>query len=558
MCLLWEIKMNPTNKFLSERYEKYEIEDELSSKIKALKRENKQLKKEVKRVKKQNDHFKSSKAYKLWKFYSNLDNQKDGTKSKTKNLKDIKVALISDQFTYDSFKYEFNIVSLDPKKWKKQFASEKPDIFFCESAWEGHNFKGTAAPWKDLIMKYYDSEKDNRKILLDILDYCRKNNIPTVFWNKEDPVHYKTERYSFAETAKEFDYIFTSAAECVERYEKDFNHPNVHVLMFAGQPKMFNPLNLSDETIDEVVFAGSYYRFHPHRTKLMDYIFDKLIENGQDLLIYDGQYYFDRNDYPERYQKYTVPTVKFKEIPNIYKKMKWGLNFNIVVDSQSMFARRVFELSLSYVNIITNYSPGIEKIFADNVFVFDKGGDLPDFNEDYDEKRLNNLYNVLQNHTYTARWKQILDTIGFEYRESKRDISIIFKLQDIEELEGIITQFNSIDYDEKLLKIIIGDDCDVDVDEIMAKYPVIYSMSFKKDKLKIKTQYFILIDGNVDSSFIKKAILHYQYLNKRVSICEGDDKFKLGIENTIENKIISKVNRKYLNTSDSEIVVYYI
>ncbi len=131
-------------------------------------------------------------------------------------------------------------------------------------------------------------------------------------------------------------------------------------------------------------------------------------------------------------------------------------------------------------------------------------------------------------------------------------------MNDIEELEGIISQFNSIDYDDKVLKIIIDSDCDVDVDEVMAKYPVIDSMSFKKDKLKIKTQYFILIDGNIDSDFIKKAILHYQYLNKRVSICEGDDKFKLGIESTIENKVISKANRKYLKASDIEIDVYYI
>jgi hypothetical protein len=47
-------------------------------------------------------------------------------------------------------------------------------------------------------------------------------------------------------------------------------------------------------------------------------------------------------------------------------------------------------------------------------------------------------------------------------------------------------------------------------------------------------------------------------LNKRISICGGKDKFKLGIEDTIENKIIGKANRKYLRSSDLEIEVYYI
>jgi spore maturation protein CgeB len=111
-----------------------------------------------------------------------------------------------------------------------------------------------------------------------------------------------------------------------------------------------------------------------------------------------------------------------------------------------MFARRVFEYSLYNVNILTNYSKGVRKIFKDNVFEFNDMETLPDFNGDYEEKRLNNLYNVLENHTYTERWKQILDTMGFEYIEEEDHISIIYKIEDLYKLDDVIANFNQVDY----------------------------------------------------------------------------------------------------------------
>lgn len=545
--------MNQIDNGLAERYKKYEIEDELNSEIKDLKNE-------IKRLKKENKHLKSTKAYKVWKKYAGLKNEDVdyGKRSRVPNLKDIKVALISDQFTYDSYKYEFEVISLNPKTWKKQFIREKPDLFFCESTWYGHNYKGNDAPWEGKIIKLMKADEENRTILLEILEFCKSNGIPTVFWNKEDPPHYRDEVQSFAETAKEFDYIFTSSKECLKQYKKDFNHPHVNVLMFAGQPKMFNPLNLTNESIDEIVFAGAYYHNFPERLKLMDDIFDRIIASGHRLLIYDRHYYYDWNAFPDRYSEYIRPAIPFDQIPEIYKKMKWGLNFNTVTESESMFARRIYELALSNVNIITNYSLAVEKLFGDNVFVFDRRDDLPDFDKDYEEQRMNNLYNVLENHTYTARWKQILDTIGFEYVDDKKDVSVIFKLSNPNELESIVNRFNSMDYDSKVLKILIDGEFELDADAAMEKYHVIDSISFKRKDLKIKTEYFIIADENVDADFIKKAILHYQYLNKRISICKGDDKFRLDVEDTIDGKLINKVNKSLISASNLEIEVYYI
>ena len=68
--------------------------------------------------------------------------------------------------------------------------------------------------WENKITK---DERSDRSILFEILKYCKENKIPTVFWNKEDPVHYNNEYGgSFSDTAKNFDYIFTSAEECIK------------------------------------------------------------------------------------------------------------------------------------------------------------------------------------------------------------------------------------------------------------------------------------------------------------------------------------------------------
>ena len=533
--------------------------DLLSVENEKLTRENKSLKSRIDRLKKSNQSLLNSKSWKITKplrKFSSYSKTKKNTPSKDEvpNLKDIKVALIADQFTYDCYKYEFNVITINPDNWKEKFDSEKPDLFFCESAWEGHNFKGDA-PWLGKIYNSYTNPNETRHPLLDILEYCKSNSIPTVFWNKEDPPHYRNKRRSFADTANEFDYIFTSSKECVKHYKNDYNHPHVNALLFAGQPKMFNPMKLSDESIEEVVFAGSYYQNHPERTRMMDDIFDRLIKNNIDLLIYDRQYYKDGNDFPERFSKYIHPPIEYSEIPDVYRKMKWGLNFNIVTQSETMFARRIYELALSNVNIISNYSLAVEKIFGANVFVFDRRDDLPDFNKSYENQRMNNLYNVLENHTYTNRWKQILDTMGFEYVEDEKDITVIFKLNKTEEIKNTIDKFNQIDYKDKVLKIIVENE---DIESISEKYPEIDSIHAKINDLKIDTEYWIVVEDDIEPEFIKKAILHYQYLDNNISITKGREKFTLNVENNAENKVIHKSNFNIINQSDIKLEVYYI
>jgi FtsZ-binding cell division protein ZapB len=545
-------------KYLSERY----CLNQLKSENEDLKNENDELKHANFNLKKINEHFKSTKAYKFWNKCRGIKGEieKENSTQDIKNLKDIKVALISDQFTYDSFKYEFKIVEITPTNWLEQFKEEKPDLFFCESTWEGY-CNGKKGDWENKITK---DERSDRSILFEILKYCKENKIPTVFWNKEDPVHYNNEYGgSFSDTAKNFDYIFTSAEECIKKYKKDYNHPNVHSLMFAGQPKIFNPLNLNKNKIEEVVFAGSYYKNFEERRIKEEVIFDKIIKSDEiGLKIFDRTYYQSNPNigFPEKYKKYTNPPIEYKETANLYKNIDWGININTITQSKTMFARRVFELILTNTNIISNYSKGMKELFGDNIFIIEE--EFPSFTEDYEYKRLNNLYNVLENHTYTNRWKRILDKIGFPYTEDKKDVTITFIINNENEIEKFLNNYLAIDYNDKKLNFVL-DNSSLKLEELKGKYPQIDNIYYKNDEYtdklinEITTEYFIITKNKIKTDFIKKAILHYSYLDKHYGIKENESKFNLALTNDFTDILF---NRKMLNSlnKNNSFDIYYI
>ena len=532
---------NYKEEYLSKKYEIFELENQLE----ILENENQNLKSKYYQIKKENEHFKSSKAYKLWNKYRK-DKKTEETDNNVKFIDEIKVALISDQFTHDSFKFEFNIIEITPENWFEMFKKENPDLFFCESTWHGY-CNGQNGIWAGKIEKY-DLPEDNRAILFEILEYCKQNNIPTIFWNKEDPVYYRSNGEFFTDTATRFDYLFTSAEEVIDDYKKDFNHENVYSLMFAGQPKLFNPLKFDDEEIDDVVFAGSYYKHHEERMKNMDLIFDKIISQNVNLKIYDRTYYDDipHIGYPEKYKKYTNPPIDYKDTAKIYKKLKWAININTITKSNTMFARRVFELALSNTHIISNYSKAMKRLFKDNVFIIEDD-DFPILTNNYEDKRLNNLYNVLNNHTYTERWKYILDTINYPYKERIKDVSIIFFVEN-KSIDEIINKFNEIDYENKKLVIISSEELKLN-DEILVYNNIDEFLN------NIESEYYIIADDKLNKNFIKKAILHYKYLNKNYGIVEGENKFKIEIinnyTNVLFNKKINDLNKEYFD-------IYYI
>lgn len=437
---------------------------------------------------------------------------KQGSKlKKTVHAKDITVAMVVDEFTFESLKYECNAVYLSPNTWRETLENCNPDIFFCESAWAG--IDPDIREWRGKIYSSINFKNENRKELLQILQYCKDRGIKTVFWNKEDPSHYEDKIHNFVDTAVKFDYIFTTSEECVERYKQEYNHKNVFPLMFAVQPKLFNPIETCERK-DEVIFAGSYYRQHPARCIEMDKIFDLVLINDMKLLIYDRQYYNDdlNHKFPEKYNKYILPRLSYTKLDKAYKGSKYAININTETESKTMFARRVFELMASNTLVISNYSKGLDNNFGDLLCLLN--GSEHDQEKltlfstsDYRKQRLKALRYVLLNHTYEDRFSFILETIGYKISKSPMMVTIIVFVKSDEELEEVLFLFSNQTYQNKKMLIVNTTNDNLQTASWSAKYGNNY-IDFSDIDMLTK---FTNLDALIESDFITIMDINYYY-----------------------------------------------
>lgn len=364
----------------------------------------------------------------------------DDTWKKNRKAKDVRVAVILDEFSFNSFAPEFDVVEISPGNWREEFEKTKPDLFFCESAWSGRD--SLTRPWKGKVYASSNFKHENRTLLLEILEYCRIHQIPTVFWNKEDPSHYDDQIHNFVKTALLFDHIFTTDKETVLRYQLEHGHPSVHALPFAVQPRIFNPLGSRGERSTDVVFAGSWYANHRHRSQEMEDIFDQIIANGIGLKIYDR--YYGTEDplhfFPERFRPFCNPPVSHAEIGRVYRESVFGLTINTETKSPTMFARRVFELMACNTYVLSNYSVGLAQFFGDDVYFFDKKKDvgIPWDRNTIDAARRRNLNKVLRSHTYKKRVEQIFDVAGIQFSPDDELINIACRIDNVEDVERAI------------------------------------------------------------------------------------------------------------------------
>lgn len=428
----------------------------------------------------------------------------------------------------------------------------------------GYGINPKTKPWARKISTNTHSKKEKRTELLEILDYCRKHHIPSIFWNKEDPTHYHDKVSSFTDTASKFDHIFTSTEESIKNYKNDYGIENVYSLMFAAQPNLFNPIEETERT-DDVIFAGSWYKHHPKRCEKMKNIFDKVLDAGYHLKIYDRNYYsklHDSNNFPSQYQAFVNPPVPHDKMASIYKESKYAININTVTDSNTMFARRAFELILCNTLVLSNHSKGLEKLFEDNIIFVDKNG----LNLKHSKKkRLKNLYNVLEIHTYTNRFKQILDTINYPYLETKETLTVYYQTKTPEETEKAIKHYQTIDYPFKKATIFEQTRQKVDYDAQpqpgVSIVPITENEELKN--LNNNSDYFIFAGTDLKPDFIKKALLNYGYIDTKYGITEGNHfRFKktTNIMNTVfNNQEFEKILTLHItNRKQQDISVYTI
>lgn len=361
-------------------------------------------------------------------------------------LKRLRVACIHDEFTFTSFAPECQLLPLTPSGWRTELEAFRPELLFVESAWRGKDDLWT----RKVAQRAQD--------LVDIVQWCRRHSVPTVFWNKEDPVHYRT----FLNTAKLFDVVFTTDIDSIPRYKRALGNDRVYLLPFAVQPKIHNPLEKYSRK-DAIAFAGAYYARYPERQADLASFADSFADAPR-LEIFDRNLGKKDPDYqfPERYKKHIVGTLRFDEVDRAYKGYHYALNLNSIKASQTMFARRVFELLASNTTTVSNFSRGVRLMFGDLVVTTDRGeraleriGQLTRDDSVHRRLRLAALRKVLSEHTYEDRLRVVASKVWSSQGPTHLPtIAVLARVTTPREAEQVLAGFNRQRYPHKRLYVV--------------------------------------------------------------------------------------------------------
>ena len=360
-----------------------------------------------------------------------------------------KIACILDEFSFESFKPEADFYQLDSAFWKRELETFKPDLILIESAWRGKNNS-----WYKKI-SYISNE------IIELADWADQNGIPTVFWHKEVPPHFKT----FMLASKLFDYIYLTDADCIDAYKKKVGR-NRHVdyLSFAAQPKIHHPIQ-DHSRKHALIYAGSFYpayRYPERHQNFMD-IYDSL-SPLIDFDIYDRMAGKGNYTFPEKFHPHIKGSLPFSEMSSAYRSYEYGLNMNSVKTSSTMCSRRVFELAACNTLVIGNSSLAVQNIFGDLTICSDDEGEIlkqfQKLENDIHHKnnvRLQALRKVMSEYTYERNLEKILTTVSPNGRFNKKQVLIVSHCENQNQYNRTIENFNRQKYLNKHL-IVLSDD----------------------------------------------------------------------------------------------------
>lgn len=362
----------------------------------------------------------------------------------TKRREELRIAAILDELTEEFLAYECEVVNLESFRWKDQLKDFYPDFFLAESIWNGHN-----KTWRRKLTPQIHDD------FLRLMQWFKERGIPTIFWNKEDPVHMHT----FLKVASLFDYVYTTDVDCVPLYMRLLGHRRVGFLPFATSTHLFNPIEEFDRK-DCACFAGSYYRKREERKLAFENIADALSKEYC-LEIYDRNSYPGNLDYqyPERFQNMIKGSLPVDQINVAYKGYRFGVTLNIVNHSSTMEARRIFELLGSNTLTISNDCLGVRNLFGDLVLYYEN---QEQFNSGFrsllqspekaEKIRLLALRKILKEHTYRHWLENLYNlTFGVELSRLEPKVAVFSVVNNEDELINVIRSYNRQSYQSKQL-----------------------------------------------------------------------------------------------------------
>lgn len=368
---------------------------------------------------------------------------------------DMKVGVILDEFSAESFGYEWQTRPLSRAGWASEL--DGLNFVFLESAWNGND-----GDWK---FKLSGTSGPSTEIT-DLLAECRRRGIPTVFWNKEDPPHFE----DFLPLAALCDVVFTSDIRLVSEYRSRLGHDRVAPLPFAAQPAIHNPARPARNfAVRDIAFAGMYFTHkYPERREQMDLLLGaaKAVSGRMDhgLEIFSRFLGDDeRYQFPGALAERVVGSLPYRNLLTAYKNYKVFLNVNSVVDSPSMCARRIFEIAAAGTPVVTTPSSATKKFFpvdevpqpetktdAEHVLrAFVRSRELRDRTVHKAQRRIWN------EHTYTHRALTVMNALRLKHADPFRTtISAVVPTNRPEQLDEIIKTHAAQTHNERELVLV--------------------------------------------------------------------------------------------------------
>jgi len=324
------------------------------------------------------------------------------------------IALVADGLTSSSLVFDSRVISLGPRGFRWRLAFSRPDYLLVESAWSGLRDR-----WKYKIAAYPEHPERTNHALIRLVEAAKDRGIPTVFWNKEDSVHFDR----FVESAKLFDHVFTVDANAVRRYKAVMGEQaSVHTLMFAIQPRTHGFTGF-DFKFRRANFVGSYSsENHMRRRVWQDALFGAACGSGLGLTV------VDRNS-SRKASHYRFPAldgldvqhaVRHEQTAQMYRDYVVSLNVNTVEDSPTMFSRRLVEILGCGGIAVTTPARSVDAMFADFCHVVRSGDEASELfarlrggpsNSDLERARAGAEY-VVKHHTWQHRLRQIAEVLG--------------------------------------------------------------------------------------------------------------------------------------------------
>lgn len=270
----------------------------------------------------------------------------------------IRIGLVADEFTTTTLAARVQVVAI-PRDDPAKVITDELDAVVIESAWEGNS-----GEWHHGV-GYYDDKQFSA--LRRVLWLAGQKGIPTIFWNKEDPVHVRR----FLRAAVRCQHVFTTDANLLGRYLSSGSAVvrTASALPFWADLSIHNPVQRPASLAEpSVMYAGTYYgERYKERSVQLATLLKSAEPHG--LTIFDRQHDDPDSPYsfPAQFSRYVAGALTYEKILEAYRSHFANLNVNSVADSPTMFSRRVVEVAASGGVVLSGPARALRETFGEAI-----------------------------------------------------------------------------------------------------------------------------------------------------------------------------------------------